>query len=328
MSAFRLAFSLLTGAALYGQTSSRTFHVTTVTNIEGLHEIGALLRTVGDIQQVSSDEARFDITVRGTDAELAVATWIVKQLDTTTPQPAEYGLADRGEAINIVYAAHTPTQAGMNEVATALRAVAKVTQVFTYRSQHARQGIAFRTTIDQAPAAAWLVRQLDVAADDQNRWQPRRYLVPGNQDQVMKVDYLVHPAAQSDLNEMVTAIRQVADLPAIFTRSEPQGIAFRGSAAKVQLAEWLFQQLDVAEPDTQMRLQQHEYSMAGVADGVTHVYYLNRAAPGDVVKAIRSEVQPRMFTSTKAKALAVRGTPDVMAVADRVVKQLDAPSNP
>ncbi len=261
------------------------------------------------------DDAKFDITVSGSDADLTRAAWIVQQIDTQQPAPAEYPIPGSTDVIDIFYLAHTPTQAGLNELVTSLRAVVNVPQVYSYSPA---RGVAVRIPAVQAPMVLWLAHQLDVATDDQSRWQPHEYAIPGSPNQVVKVVYLIHPMAQSGLNEMVTTMRTVADIRArSLPAAKPQGIAYRASTAQAQLGDWLFQQLDVL-PDNQMRAQQHEYVLPGEAEGITRVYYLNSSNVNDVAQAIRSEampVRPRIFVCTEHRAVALRGTSDVIAIA-------------
>jgi hypothetical protein len=325
MTPLRRLLFLLAAPALLGQQASQTFHLTTVTNTAALHEVGTILRTVGGIGQIAVDDVKFAITVGGTDNDIALAAWMVKQLDTTELKPAQYAIPGGTEVLNVLYLANSPQQYSMNELVSALRAVAGVPQIFIYSPSH---GVVLRTPVAAAPMALWLAHQLDVAPTDQNRWQPREYDIPGAPTQVMRVIYLLHPMPQpADLNEMLSTIRTIADLHAIFTRSQPQGIAFRGTAAQAQLGDWLFQQLDV-EPDDEMRAHPHDYILPDTEDGITRVYYLRNASLNDILQAIRSEtmpVRPRMFTCTRHRAIVVRGTSDVIAIADRVVKEHDTP---
>jgi hypothetical protein len=326
MTPLRCALALLAAAGLYGQTSSRIFHLTTAQNANAQNEIATILRSVGNIQQISGDDVKFEITATGSNTDLATAAWLIDHLDTNVRQSAQYSVPDSSDVVSIVYLSNTPTMASLNEVATSLRAVGKVTHIFTYSSARA---ITMRTTGDQTQLASWLVRQIDVSGDDKNRWhQPRVYTIAGNPQEIVKVVYLIHPTTQpAYLNEMVTVLRTIADLRSIFTRSEPQGIAFRGTVAQVQLGDWLFQQLDVL-PNAQMSAQTHEYTIPEAQDSVTRVYYLNNGGTNsrmnEIIRAVRSEADiRRIFTYIAARALAIRGNPDAVAAADRIIKQQD-----
>lgn len=325
MQACRCTLFLLAACTLFGQSASQTFHLTTAPNPAAVNEIATILRTVGDIRQLAADDAKFEITVNGTDADLAFAAWVVKQLDTQSPKPAEYAMPGGTEVVNTLFPTNTASQSGLNELVTSLRTVGNVPRIFTYSPAH---GVVLRTPVSKAPLALWLAHQLDVAPNDQNRFQPHEYDIPGAPAQVVKVVYLIHQMQQSDLNEMVTTIRTITDIHAIFTRSQPQGIAFSGTAAQAQLGDWLFQQLDV-QPDAEMRAEKHEYQVPSTPDDITRVYYLKSTNNHEAAVAIRSETGiSRIFLCTGTKALAVRGASDAIAIADRVVKQHDGPAAP
>jgi hypothetical protein len=173
---------------------------------------------------------------------------------------------------------------------------------------------------------------MDLTPDDPRRWEAHEYKAPGSEDRILKVVYLKHSRQLADLNEMVTTIRTVADIQRIFTRSSPPGIAFYSNTAHVRTAEWLLQQLDV-EPDAPLRAASHSFAVPFAAYETARVFFLNRtdasAALNEVARAIRSEVDsPRMFVCTRAVAVAIRGTPETIAAAERAVKEHDAPSAP
>jgi hypothetical protein len=327
----RFTLALFAATLAFGQEEMRTFHVTNVPNADALRNIGPILRTIAQIQQIIVDEARFDISVTSTPVNVALAGWIVKQLDTATPDPAAgtYQVPGSTEVVRIYYTAHTPNQATLNELVTALRTVGDLREIFTYSALNA---CVVRTDASQAPLADWLVSQLDRAPDDQTRWQPHQFNVPGAPGQVVRVMYRVGGGPLSNLNEMVTTLRAICDVQKIFTRSVPQGIAFRGTTAQTQMADWLFQQLDV-QPDNQMRAQAHEYLVPDAPDSVARVYYLQshdtQAAMNELATAIRTLTNVRrIFVCMGPKALAVRGNPDTIALADRLIKEKDSPAAP
>jgi len=167
---------------------------------------------------------------------------------------------------------------------------------------------------------AWLLSQLDIVPDDPHRFDVHEYLNPEKPNELAKVMFLHYPAPQRAFNELVTTVRAVADVQKIFTHSGgPQGIAFAGDTAHVRTAEWLLQQLDV-QPDAELRAAKHSFSVPFSAGETARIYFLPAAA--DLVPmatAIRSEIETRhIFTFSQSAAVALRGTPDVIAVADKV----------
>jgi type II secretory pathway component GspD/PulD (secretin) len=237
------ALSLLASAAL-AQITSRTFHLTTVSPPAGMNELATVIRTL-DANAIFADETSKTLTVSGTDAELALAAWLIGQLDSEHPQSAspQYTVAGSAQdAVRIFYLVNTPTQAGLNELVTSIRAVGDIHRIFTYSPPKA---IAIRTTGAKAQLAEWLVQQLDVSPGNPPNGERYGFAGPEGSSEVVEVAYLTRERTPAGLNDAVTALRTATGIRHIFTRSTPQGIAFRGSADRVQTAERLLQQLDV-----------------------------------------------------------------------------------
>jgi hypothetical protein len=316
------AFALASG--VMGQTTSRTFHLTTVTSQAGLNEIATIIRTLGG-GVPTSDAA--DITVSGTDDELAFAAWLVQHLDLQNPPlaPAQYTVTgSEPDSVRIFYLAHTPAQAPLNEFVTNLRVNADIQRIFTYSPLRA---VAIRTTAAKAQLAEWMVHQMDVSPDSHASGGRFDLATPGRPSEVVEVAYLTHPLAGPGLNEIVTTLRTVADMQKIFTHSSaPQGMAFRNDAAHVQFADWLFHQLD-ALPDARARAQKHEYVIADSPDPIARLYYLNtsgRQAGNEIATAIRSETQVRrIFFCNESNTLTIRAAPDAIAIAERIINEHD-----
>ena len=312
-------------SAVLGQTTSRTFHLTNVPTVAGLRELGVILRTL-DTQSILVDEANQDISVSGTADELALAGWLVQQLDVQNPPPTSpaYTVAGGNDTVRILYLSHTTAQVPLNELVTTLRTVGDIQRIFTYSPLHA---VAIRTTVAQAQLAQWMVQQLDVPSDKPESGGRFDLSTPGRGSEIVEVVYLAHPLQGAGLNEIVTTIRTVADVQKIFTHSStPQGIVFRSDASHVQLADWLFHQID-AQPDAQARAQKHEYLIPDSTDPVARIYYLNASgnpALYGMISAIRSEAEVRrIFFCNEPRTLAIRATPDKIAVAERIIKEQD-----
>lgn len=105
---------LLLASGALGQNTSRTFHLTTVSTLAGMNELATIIRTL-DANAIFADKTSQTLTVRGTDAELALAAWLIEQLDSEHPQSAspQYTVAGSAQdAVRIFYLVNTPTQAG------------------------------------------------------------------------------------------------------------------------------------------------------------------------------------------------------------------------
>ena len=76
----RFLIMALALSAAFWQTN-RIFQVTQDENKQELEEIATVLRGTGDIQQVSLDDIKRTLTVEGTAGQIAMADWLVRQMD-------------------------------------------------------------------------------------------------------------------------------------------------------------------------------------------------------------------------------------------------------
>ena len=238
--AFGVTILLASGAA--AQTSSRTFHLTTVTSPTTVREIGTIVRVLAT-QQTSVNEESQTISVSGSASDLALAAWLVEQFDSTAAKPAMLQYTVPGSpqsAVRIFYLSNTPRQTGLNEFVSTLRAVGDIQKIFAATPDHS---IGIRTTEAQAQLAEWLVQRLDVT---NAKAGAERYASagPGGPQEVVEVAFLARQGTESDLNQAVSTLRNEAGIRHIFMHSAPQGIAFRGSAEQVQSAEHLLAQIN------------------------------------------------------------------------------------
>lgn len=224
------------------QTSTRTFHLTTVPSDAALHEIAVILHVMA-VPIVTSDEAKQQITATGTDEEMALAAWLVSQLDTRDlpAAPPQYNIAGSPNgSVEIFFLTNTPSQAPLNEFVTTLRVVADVQQIFTYSPSHA---IAVRGSADKMQLTEWLVKQMDVPANSHPSTAQYKWPIDSCAEGVVEVAFLSAVVPQPELNRIATTVRAHADIRYIFTHSSaPQAIAFKGCLPQVQLADQLIQQ--------------------------------------------------------------------------------------
>lgn len=70
----------------FGQTNQE-FQLTQKENKQELQEIATVLRATAGIQQVSSDGMKRSVTVEGTAGQIAMADWVVHQMDLPAHRP-------------------------------------------------------------------------------------------------------------------------------------------------------------------------------------------------------------------------------------------------
>jgi hypothetical protein len=162
------------------------------------------------------------------------------------------------------------------------------------------------------------------------------YRVPGSSDDVVQVFYLTHTQTAQDLQEIVTAIRVIADIQRIFPCNVPRTLALRGTAAQTALAQWLVDELDKStggHPLDQPGQNEvaHEYRVPGNGDDVVRVFYLTHTETPQGVQEIATAIRTvtdlqRVFTCNATKALTLRGTADRIALAAKIISETDKPN--
>jgi len=220
----------------------------------------------------------------------------------------------------VFYLTHTDTTQQFLEVATVIRTIANIQQVSTDNDQ---KSVKVHTSAAQIAMAEWLFNELDNPAV-----QPsvlHEYRVPGTVDDVVRVFYITAAPTTQDFQEISTLVRTIANITRVFTYNAPKALVARGTAAQIQLAEWLVKELEQPAASST-----HEFRVQGNNADLVSVMFLPHTASVEAFQKsavqIRTATQiTRMFTCNGPRALAARGTPDQIAMAQRMAKQFDKP---
>jgi hypothetical protein len=252
--AFTVLFaSVASGQAPAQQSVDRVFHFTHVETPQGFQEIATVMRTVGEIRQLSVSMAARALAMRGTADQIAVAAWLFNELDKPSSGTQESQNSGRHEyrvpgssddVVRVFFLTHMDTAQGLQEIVTALRTVAEIQRIF---SCNATRALALRGTADQMVQAEWLLNALDRpsgGALESQSLSTREYRGPGSNDDVARVFYVTHSDTAQGLQEIVTTIRTIADIQRIFLCSASRALALRGTADQVARAERLIEEMD------------------------------------------------------------------------------------
>jgi hypothetical protein len=212
---------------------------------------------------------------------------------------------------------HTATTQQFQEVATVIRTIADIQQISADNDQ---KSVTVHASVGQIAMAEWLFNELDTPAA-QTAVSPE-YRVPGSGDDVVRLFYIATAPSVQEFQEIATLVRTITNIRRVFTYNAPQALVVRGTAVQIGLAEWLVKELEpkaspaVAEYQVVPGDQPHDENLVAV------VYLTRTATVQDFQKAateIRSATNiTRMFTYNHGRALAMRGTPDQVALAERL----------
>jgi hypothetical protein len=213
-------------------------------------------------------------------------------------------------------------QQDLQELATIIRVTGDVPNVST---DDLKGTVTVEGTAGQIAAADWLVRQLDVSANGRSAGV-HEYRPPASADDVVRVFYVTHAASPQDLQEIVTAVRSVAEVQRLFVYNALQAVAARGTAQQISLAAWTIEQLD--RPVKAAAPEPHDYVLPG--NDVARVFDLTCPETPqqlqEIVTLIRSvgDIQ-RLFVNNARRAVVLRATAERVALAAWLVSELDKP---
>lgn len=349
----RFAIAVLLAPAIFGQdatraTQERQFHLTHPASVQAFQEIVNAVRTVTEIRDVSTDNAQMSVTLRGTAEQIGLAEWLVKQLDQPAgapviPIPPAYkGLAEsdgdgpgrstQTGVAQVFYLPHTATVQDFQEAANATRTITEIRRMFTYSDGRA---VVARGTPGQMAMAEWMLNELDRASAASSSASPRAgpefgeysELSVGPNDQ-LRVFYLPNAKTVQDFQEIANLTRTITEIRRVYTYNTARALAVRGTPTEIQMAQWVVAEL--GKPPAQGAATD-QYRVPGTTDDILRVFYLSNAKSVQdfqaSANAIRTATQiRRAFINDSRRALAVRGTSDQLALAEKLVHDLDPPS--
>jgi hypothetical protein len=177
--------------------------------------------------------------------------------------------------------------------------------------------------------AIWLVQQLDLPAKGQYSGV-HEYRSAVDPDNITRVFYLHNTPEPRVIQEIITAVRSVADIQRLMVYNPLHVIALRTDQSHVTLAAFLIDQLD--QHDGTPAPEPHELQVDG-DKLVARVFELRNPQTPEQLQEITTLVRSvadimRLFVINNRKALVMRAEPERVTLAAWLVKQLDLPVPP
>jgi hypothetical protein len=286
------------------------------TDPQNIQELATIARSTADIRELSVNAAERSITFNGTPQQNAIAEWLVPQLDFSGRHPAGAPYkVDTDDIARVFFTMNTETQEQLIELATTARSLAEVRRTFVYQPSKA---IVARGTAAQITLMEWLLPQLDVAEPQSG--SPQHY-VGGKTDDIARLFYANHTQTVQELVELTTVIRSTAEIRRAFIYTKAKAVALRGAPEQIALAEFLIANLNRRSDSP---LGSGEHRIPGEAEGVVRLFAIKAATVAEFqqkAKNIREATGiRRAFTYIPHRALIVRGTPEQVAEAERLIR--------
>lgn len=242
---FRFAPFALLALLVTGQTSTvqtKSFPISNRLTPQEFQELQTAVRTMTDIRQLEAEASRTAITASGTPDQLALAQWLITQLDrpASAPPPPDSS-ASRfnppdapGSQVRIFRLQHAGSLRDLQEVMTLIRTMADIRKIFPNNTQHA---LCMRGTDEEMLLAEWLVQALDQPPATVASPQPagREFALPGGAEQV-RLFFLPRTGNSPELSTAFTAVRSATTARRIFYNTAQHALAVRGTPQELSAA--------------------------------------------------------------------------------------------
>jgi hypothetical protein len=211
-----------------------------------MQEIATIVRSVADIQRifinnVVSENTQHAIVMRGTGSAIALAAWLINQLDQSvgvaSPAPHQYNISD-GDVTQAVSLTYPQTVREMQEIVTLIRSVADVQRIFIYNT---RKTIALRGTAEQIALTEWLLNLLDRQAPAMGT---NEYRMTSGAENLVRVFYLANSRTPADTQKIAAQVRSAARVQRLFVYSPLSALALRGTVGQVATAEKVIEEMN------------------------------------------------------------------------------------
>jgi hypothetical protein len=228
----------------------------------------------------------------------------------------------------VFHFAHTDAVQEMQEVATVVRSIANAPKASI---DSAQKTLTLGGTAVQIALAEWLFNNLDKPANTrQSQAQSTpEYRVSDSADDIAQVFFLTHTETVQHIQEVATVVRSLVGTRSLFTYNALGAVVVRGKSWEIALAGWLLNDLDQStNPQRVQDSAMHVYRLAGGGEDVVRVFYLMHSETVESFQKIATQVRTttqvrRLFTYNAPRAVALRGTDDQIAMADKLIKELD-----
>jgi limonene-1,2-epoxide hydrolase len=229
----------------------RVFRLAQAETPPGVYAIGDVLRAVMDVRHLALDEASSSVVMRGTADQAQMAEWLVNQMEQPGPPRHEsakfdYQAGGRDSVVQVFRLAHVDTEAGLQEINGAFRAIADISRSIPCAAQ---QALVARGTADRMAVAEWLVNQLDQPVDSKSalqRLEAARFEspVPGDDRQAVCVIHFANATKDVRMADITAQARIVAKVTASALCHARKALCVRGTDVQIDAVEQLMRGAD------------------------------------------------------------------------------------
>lgn len=321
----RILAVLLCAIGAYGQ-STRVLNFRQIDATSQRSEVAKVISALTDKTLLSVDDAGDSLALHGTDQSIAVGEWLFRELDRNQLAPRdprtpvdEFSVSGAsGQTAAVFFPIHSRPPEDSVRIANVVRGISGVEHLISFAGGKA---VAMSGTTDKINKAEWLLAHLERPAD--SAAQNSMVMRSNGNESVVTVLYASEQPGCPSLIEISRVIQSIADTPMAFPSNTPEALLVQASAERIELAAWLFHQLD--QPPGDRQSTPHEYRLSNVQDNLVRIFYIPNA--GDEA-GLRDFANGRLRAATHVlrqqlvptvNAIVMRGTPEQAQLAERLV---------
>ena len=232
----------------------------------------------------------------------------------------------------VFYFAHTPTEQGTREIASAIRVIAGAQDV---SADFSAGTLSVHGTADQLELAEWLFLGMDRSVPVSLDTAVHEYRLREGPDNVVRLFHLDHGQTVKEFQEFATLVRTIAEIRHVYPINGTKILAMRGTADQISMADYFTNELEKSAGAPHPHSMTSEYLLpAGPRpnENVTRILFVANSPTiqdfQELATLIRNIAEiRRLFTYSTPKAIAVRGTTDEVACAEWLFNEIDQPRN-
>ena len=298
----KIAFALLLSALSFAADQEKIFSLANAQTVKQISEIATVVRSTTQDRTLFVDADRKTMTVRGSEQQIAITDWLLKQLDhspSEVPPAAEYKAGDT----DFVQVRHLPGSMALRpiqELITGIRSTIQFKVMFVAMETNP-PAVVMRGTRGELAMAQWMFRGL---IDNPS---PGEFADEGNE--FVRLFYPKTFQTTQNLQELVTLVRTVVEARRMFTYNPSFVLMMHGGRADMNHTQWLINELDKPAP-----LSSPNPEFRSSNDDITRVFGLKKPTTVpelyQLAVAVRSATgATRLFAINSKNAMVVRGTP-------------------
>jgi hypothetical protein len=228
-----------------------------------------------------------------------------------------------GQDLTRTFQLKNSSGAGLQEIATTLRTVFQIQQLSIDNNVAT---LTVSGNADEIALAEWLVPKLDIAPGSNP--SPQKYFYAGNNNDVTEIFELKNATLVTNLQEMLTTLRTVADIQKIYMSTAPRILIIRTDANHIALAEFMISQLDQPAGSRESQTVQ-SFQAIGLRDNDVIVYGLAHTATVQGLQQILTTLRTVLdiqfiYQYTAAMLLPMRGNASQIQMVEWLLPKLDA----